>query len=49
MTARRNRDNFVPRCACGAAIGWTRLIRRWPNRDCAGCTLRKAQERAGLR
>jgi hypothetical protein len=40
------RDNFVPRCDCGAAIGWTRLIRRQP---CEPCALRKAQERANLR
>jgi hypothetical protein len=35
---------FVPRCACGAAVGWTRLIRAWPNApQCDGCKIEAAR------
>ena len=37
------RTEFVPRCACGAAIGWTRLIRRQP---CPVCAIERARQRA---
>lgn len=35
---------MTPRCECGQAIGWTRLIRRLP---CAACALRRALTKAG--
>lgn len=35
----------VPRCECGAAIGWTRLIRDLP---CAECAIEQARVKAGL-
>jgi DNA-directed RNA polymerase subunit RPC12/RpoP len=41
------RREFTPAChRCGAPVGWTRLIRTWPDVTCEPCALKDVRRPA---